>query len=73
MPCVAQQRAKHIVAVVVIGAVVVAVSDGVGEATGAGWRRCRVAGWLEYPAVCTTEQSVEACPGREKSVDQPIR
>ncbi|EFN74706.1 hypothetical protein EAG_02899 [Camponotus floridanus] len=32
-----------------------------------GWQRCRVAGWLEYPVVCTTEQSVEACPGREKS------
>lgn len=53
----------------------VTVGNGVGEATvwGMGWRRCRVAGWLEYPAVCTTEQSVEACPGREKSVDQPIR
>lgn len=31
---------------------------------------CRVAG---VPRRCTTEQSVEACPGREKSVDQPIR
>jgi len=50
----------------------ITVGNGVGEA-GVGWRRCRVAGWLEYPAVCTTEQSVEACPGREKSVDQPIR
>lgn len=30
----------------------------------------RVAG---VPTVSTTEQSVEACSGREKSVDQPIR
>lgn len=30
----------------------------------------RVAG---VPTESTTEQSVEACSGREKSVDQPIR